>query len=133
MAIPGYDPEDLENVVALADESAGVRVDVVAGVVPDAFDLAASEREAPPDAVSARAELSGVGELAGVETFRIALSYDPAALPADVRPNDVAIVAETAGGRRHLSTTVDRESAVVSAELSQEPLGDAFVAVPDER
>ncbi|WP_290819106.1 hypothetical protein [Halovivax sp.] len=133
MAIPGYDPADLENAVTFADETAGARVDVVAGRVPEAFDVGTGEGDPPSDAVSARVELTGADELAGVEAVRIALSYDPAAMPAGATPEDVTVVAETDDGRRHLSTALHRESETVSAELSGERPADAFVAVVDER
>ena len=133
MAIPGYDPADLEEHVTRTDESTEARVDVVAGVVPDAFDVLPSDADPPDDAVSKPVELINVDGLTAVDSLRLALPYEPSALSDEATPEDVTIVVEREGEWRPLPSTVQRESRSVSAELSEAPGGSTFVAVVGER
>ena len=133
MAIPGYDPADLEESVKRTAADASARVDVVAGVVPDAFDVIPSDAEPPDDAVSEVVELIAVDELTAVDSLRLALVYEPSALPDGASPVDVTIVVEGSDGRRSLASTVHRESGTVSAELSGASGASRFVAVVGEQ
>ena len=133
MAIPGYDPADLEESVTRTDETAGARVDLVAGVVPDAFDIVPSDADPPEDAVSTSVDLIAVDELTAVDSLRLALAYEPSAMPDGASPVDVTIVVEGSDGRRSLASTVHRESGTVSAELSGASGGSRFVAVVGEQ
>jgi len=77
---------------------AQVRVAVVAGVVPDEFDLAKSGREPPVDALADPVDLVALDDLKAVEAVRIALVYDPSGLPPGASPTDVAVAVETEDG-----------------------------------
>jgi len=96
MAIPGYDSS---NVAEYTLESAGARVAVVAGVVPDEFDLAKSGREPPVDALADPVDLVALDDLKAVEAVRIALVYDPRdCRPARVRPTSRSPSKRKTGG-----------------------------------
>jgi len=124
MAIPGYDSS---NVAEYTLESAGARVAVVAGVVPDEFDLAKSGREPPVDALADPVDLVALDDLKAVEAVRIALVYDPSGLPPGASPTDVAVAAETEDGWEPLESTVDLEETTVTAVLNDRPPGSTVV------
>ncbi|MBZ6494709.1 hypothetical protein [Natrinema longum] len=144
MAIPGYDPS---RVAEYTLEQVGARVAVVAGVVPDSFDLAKSSRQPPIDALADPVDLVALEELKAVEAIRIALVYDPAELPPGASPTDVAVAVETGGGSETqraesdavddgwvpLESTVDLEETTVTAVLNDRPPGSTVVAGYDDR
>jgi|GEM_PF-641430 hypothetical protein len=130
MAIPGYDSS---NVAEYTLESAGARVAVVAGVVPDEFDLAKSGREPPVDALADPVDLVALDDLKAVEAVRIALVYDPSGLPPGASPTDVAVAVETEDGWEPLESTVDLEETTVTAVLNDRPPGSTVVAGYDDR
>ncbi|WP_222915106.1 hypothetical protein [Natrinema sp. SYSU A 869] len=130
MAIPGYDSS---NVAEYTLEQVGARVELVAGVVPDAFGLAKSGREPPVDALADPMDLVGLEELKAVEAVRIALVYDPARLPPGASPTDVAVAVETESGWDPLESTVDLEETTVTAVLNDRPPGSTVVAGYDNR
>ncbi|WP_049929250.1 hypothetical protein [Halopiger goleimassiliensis] len=129
MAIPGYDSS---NVAEYTLESAGARVAVVAGVVPEAFGLERSAREPPVDALSSPVDLRGFEELKAIEAVRIRLGYDPSALPPGASPTDVAVAVETDAGWEPLRSTVDLEETTVEAVLNDRPPGSTVVAGYDD-
>ncbi|PCR91657.1 hypothetical protein [Natrinema ejinorense] len=144
MAIPGYDSS---RVAEYTLEQVGARVAVVAGVVPDSFDLAKSSRKPPIDALADPVDLVALEELRAIEAIRIALVYDPVELPPGASPTDVAVAVETGGGsetRRAdgdavddgwvpLESTVDLEETTVTAVLNDRPPGSTVVAGYDDR
>ncbi|WP_226040077.1 hypothetical protein [Natrinema sp. DC36] len=130
MAIPGYDASSVNDYTL---DSAGARVAVVAGVVPDEFDLAKSGREPPVDALADPVDLVALDELKAVEAVRIALVYDPSRLPPGASPTDVAVAVETADGWEPLEATVDLEETTVTAVLNDRPPGSTVVAGYDDR
>ena len=130
MAIPGY---DASTVADYSLEQAGARVALVAGVVPDDFDLAKSGRDPPSDALSAPVDLVALAELKAVEAVRIALVYDPSSLPPGASPTDVAVAVETEDDWELLESTVDLEETTVTAVLNERPSGSTVVAVYDSR
>ncbi len=129
MAIPGYDPS---TVAEYTLEQVGARVDLVAGVVPDAFGLRKSGTEPPVDALADPIDLVALEELKAVEAVRIALVYDPAELPAGASPTDVAVAVETEEGWEPLESTVDLEETTVTAVLNDRPAGSTVVAGYDD-
>ncbi|SEW24597.1 hypothetical protein [Natrinema salifodinae] len=130
MAIPGYDSS---NVAEYTLESAGARVALVAGVVPDEFDLEKSGVEAPVDALADPVDLSAVDELKAIEAVSISLVYDPSRLPPGASPTDVAVAVETEEGWEPLESTVDLEETTVTAVLNDRPPGSTVVAGYDDR
>lgn len=143
MAIPGYDSS---NVAEYTLEHAGARVAVVAGVVPDAFGLAKSDREPPIDALADPVDVVGLEGLKALEAMRIALVYDPAKLPPGASPTDVAVAVETSAasgtqradgdavddGWTPLESTVDLSETTVTAVLNDRPPGSTVVAGYDD-
>ncbi|AFO55526.1 hypothetical protein [Natrinema sp. J7-2] len=129
MTIPGYDSN---TVAEYTLERAGARVELVAGVVPDAFGLRKSGREPPVDALGDPVDLVACEELKAVEAVRIALVYDPSKLPAGASPTDVAIAVETEAGWEPLESTVDLEETTVTAVLNDRPPGTTVVAGYDD-
>ena len=129
MAIPGYDSSAVSE---YALESAGARVDLVAGVVPDAFGLEKSASEPPVDALGDPVDLVACEELKAVEAVRIALVYDPSKLPPGSSPTDVAVAVETDDGWEPLESTVDLEETTVTAVLNDRPPGSTVVAGYDD-
>ncbi|SEQ86038.1 hypothetical protein [Natrinema salaciae] len=141
MAIPGYDSSDVATYTL---EQAGARVELVAGVVPDAFGLAKSGRGPPVDALADPVDLVALEELKAIEAVRIALVYDPAKLPPGASPTDVAVAVETSGGSEShrtdgdggwvpLESTVDLEETTVTAVLNDRPPGSTVVAGYNDR
>lgn len=130
MAIPGYDSS---NVSEYSLENAGARVELVAGVVPDEFDLEKSVSEPPADTLADPVDLVACEELKAVEAVRIALVYDPSRLPPGASPTDVAVAVETDEGWEPLRSTVDLEETTVTAVLNDRPPGSTVVAAYDER
>ncbi|SEH17035.1 hypothetical protein SAMN04487967_2934 [Natronorubrum sediminis] len=129
MAIPGYDSS---SVAEYTLEHAGATVAVVAGVVPDAFDLEKSGRDPPVDGLAAPVDLVGVDELKAVEAISIELVYDPSRLPPGASPTDVSVAVEMAEGWTPLESTVDLESTTVTATLNEHPPGSTVVAGYDD-
>ncbi|WP_226482391.1 hypothetical protein [Natrinema amylolyticum] len=129
MAIPGY---DASNVAEYTLEQVGARVELVAGVVPDGFDLAKSGREPPVDALADPVDLVDLEELKAVEAVRIALVYDPSKLPPGASPTDVAVAVEIEDGWEPLESTVDLEETTVTAVLNDRPPGSTVVAGYDD-
>ncbi|WP_049924270.1 hypothetical protein [Halopiger djelfimassiliensis] len=129
MTIPGYDSS---NIAEFTLESAGARVAVVAGVVPDAFGLAKSAREPPVDALSEPVDLVALDELKAIEAVRVSLVYDPSELPPGASPTDVAVAAETDEGWEPLLSTVDLAETTVEAVLNDRPPGTTVVAGYDD-
>lgn len=129
MAIPGY---DASSVAEYTLEQVGARVELVAGVVPDAFDLAKSGTEPPVDALAAPVDLVALEDVKAVEAVKIALVYDPARLPPGASPTDVAVAVETDEGWEPLESTVDLEETTVTAVLNDRPPGSTVVAGYDD-
>lgn len=130
MAIPGYDSS---NVAEYTLEQVGARVALVAGVVPDEFDLRKSGTEPPVDALADPVDLVALEDLKAVEAVRIALVYDPSELPPGASPTDVAVAVETDDGWEPLESTVDLEETTVTALLNDRPPGSTVVAGYDDR
>ncbi|QLG50051.1 hypothetical protein [Natrinema halophilum] len=128
MAIPGY---DASNVAEYALESAGARVALVAGVVPDEFGLEKSVSEPPAESLADPIDLVDSEDLKAVEAVRIALVYDPSRLPPGASPTDVAVAVETEDGWDRLLSTVDLEETTVTAVLNDRPPGSTVVAAFD--
>ncbi|OLZ42247.1 hypothetical protein A6E15_15295 [Natrinema saccharevitans] len=129
MAIPGYESS---NVAEYTLEQVGARVDLVAGVVPDAFGLRKSGTEPPVDGLADPVDLVALEDLKAIEAVRIALVYDPAELPAGASPTDVADAVETDDGWEPLESTVDLEETTVTAVLNDRPPGSTVVAGYDD-
>ncbi|ELY79307.1 hypothetical protein [Natrinema pallidum] len=129
MPIPGYDSS---AVAEYPLERVGARVDLVAGVVPDAFGLRKSGHEPPVDALADPVDLVAYEELKAVEAVRIALVYDPSKLPPGASPTDVAVAVDTADGWEPLESTVDLEETTVTAVLNDRPPGSTVVARYDD-
>ncbi len=129
MAIPGYDSN---NVAEYTLESAGARVDLVAGVVPDAFGLEKSVSEPPRDSLADPVDLVACEDLKAVEAVRIALVYDPSKLPPGASPTDVTVAVETDEGWEPIHSTVDLEETTVTAVLNDRPPGSTVVAAHDD-
>ncbi|OAQ53280.1 hypothetical protein HTG_07320 [Natrinema mahii] len=129
MTIPGYDSS---TVAEYTLEQVGARVDLVAGVVPDAFGLRKSGREPPVDALADPIDLVACEDLKAIEAVRIALVYDPSKLPAGASPTDVAVAVETEDGWEPLESTVDLEETTVTAVLNDRPPGSTVVAGYDD-
>ncbi|WP_455450006.1 hypothetical protein [Natrinema thermotolerans] len=129
MTIPGYDSS---TVAEYTLEQVGARVDLVAGVVPDAFALRKSGTEPPVDALADPVDLVACEELKAIEAVRIALVYDPSRLPAGASPTDVAVAVETDDGWEPLESTVDLEETTVTAVLNDRPPGSTAVAGYDD-
>lgn len=129
MAIPGYDSS---SVAEYTLEQAGARVELVAGVVPDAFGLAKSGREPPVDALSDPVDLVACEELKAIEAVRIALVYDPSRLPAGASPTDVAVAVAADDEWEPLESTVDLGETTVTAVLNDRPPGTTVVAGYDD-
>ena len=130
MAIPGYDSN---NVAEYTLEQVGARVDVVAGVVPDAFGLEKSADDPPVDALAAPVDLVALDEVRAIEAMQIALVYDPSRLPPGASPTDVAVAVDTGEGWEPLESTVDLEETTVTATLNDRPPGSTVVAGYDDR
>ncbi|ADB59237.1 hypothetical protein Htur_0336 [Haloterrigena turkmenica DSM 5511] len=130
MAIPGYDSS---NVAEYTLEQVGARVDIVAGVVPDAFGLEKSADEPPVDALADPVDLAALDEVKAIEAMRIALVYDPSRLPPGASPTDVAVAVDTDEGWEPLESTVDLEETTVTAVLNDRPPGSTVVAGYDDR
>ncbi|MFA9503057.1 hypothetical protein ACERIM_09760 [Natrinema sp. H-ect1] len=129
MTIPGYDSS---TVAEYTLEQVGARVDLVAGVVPDAFALRKSGTEPPVDALADPVDLVACEDLKAIEAVRIALVYDPSRLPAGASPTDVAVAVETEDGWEPLESTVDLEETTVTAVLNDRPPGSTVVAGYDD-
>ncbi|WP_254762667.1 hypothetical protein [Natrinema marinum] len=129
MAIPGYDSS---NVAEYTLESAGARVDLVAGVVPDGFGLEKSVSEPSADSLAEPVDLVACEDLKAVEAVRIALVYDPSKLPPGASPTDVTVAVETDEGWDPLHSTVDLEETTVTAVLNDRPPGSTIVAAYEE-
>lgn len=144
MVIPGY---DAGNVAEFTHESAGARVAVVAGVVPETFGLERSDRDPPIDALSTPVHLRGVDGLKAIEAVRISLAYDPSGLPPGASPTDVAVAVETSvasetqradgeavdeKGWEPLESTVDLAETTVETVLNDRPPGSTVVAGYDD-
>ncbi|WP_254766416.1 hypothetical protein [Salinilacihabitans rarus] len=132
MTIPGYDPDDVAEVELEREADAvDARVSVVAGVVPEAFAVEASDADPPPGALSPPVDLVGLDGLAGVEALRIELAYDPSKLPPGASPTDVAVAVVAGDDREVLDSEVDLDGATVSAVLADRPPGETVAAVHD--
>ncbi|THE65523.1 hypothetical protein D8Y22_07370 [Salinadaptatus halalkaliphilus] len=129
MAIPGY---DANSVAEYALDAAGARVAIVAGVVPDSFELTRASRDPPVDALSSPVTLEALEELKAIEAIRIRLTYDPSQLPPGASPTDVAVAVETEDDWVPLESTVDLEETVVEAVLNDRPSGSTVVAGYDD-
>ncbi|SDR31264.1 hypothetical protein [Natronobacterium texcoconense] len=130
MAIPGYD----SNSVAEATlDRVGARIAVVAGVVPDEFDLERSGTEPPVDALSEPVSITELDGLKAVEAVRLTLAYDPSKLPPGASPTDVAVAVRTDDGWEPLESTTDLEETTVTAVLNDRPPGSTIVAGYDDR
>ncbi|WP_254522021.1 hypothetical protein [Natrinema caseinilyticum] len=129
MVIPGYDASTVDE---YALESAGAHVALVAGVVPDEFGLERSVSEPPADSLAEPVDLVACEELKAIEAVRIALAYDPSALPPGASPTDVAVAVETGDDWDRLHSTVDLEETTVTAVLNDRPPGSTVVAAYDE-
>ncbi|MGQ3412636.1 hypothetical protein ACT4ML_10305 [Natrinema sp. LN54] len=129
MAIPGYDSS---SVAEYTLEQAGARVELVAGVVPDAFGLAKSGREPPVDALGDPVDLVACEELKAIEAVRIALVYDPSRLPPGASPTDVAVAVDADDGWEPLESTVDLGETTVTSVLNDRPPGTTVVAGYDD-
>lgn len=130
MTIPGYDSS---NVAEYTLEQVGARVDVVAGVVPDAFGLAKSADDPPVDALADPVDLVALEEVRAIEAMQIALVYDPSRLPPGASPTDVAVAVDTDEGWEPLESTVDLEETTVTSILNDRPPGSTVVAGYDDR
>ncbi|MFC4248569.1 hypothetical protein ACFOZ7_16815 [Natribaculum luteum] len=130
MAIPGYDPADVENALLEREtEGAGASASIVAAGVPDEFDLVASDLETPADALTDPVDLVGLDDVTGLDALRVVLEYDPSELPPGASPTDVAVAVETESERVVLDSAVDLEETTVSATTTERPPGQTFVAV----
>ncbi len=133
MAIPGYDPADVENALLEREtEGAGASASIVAAGVPDEFDLVASDLESPADALTDPVDLVGLDDVTGLDALRVVLEYDPSELPPGASPTDVAVAVETESERVVLDSAVDLEETTVSATTTERPPGRTFVAVNAE-
>ena len=133
MAIPGYDPEDVEQAL-LERETGDVdgNVSVVAAVVPEEFGLERRPAEAPSGALSDPVELTGVDGLEGLDVLQVELAYDPTELPPGASPTEVAVAVETDAGWESLNSDVDLEDATVTATTTERPAGTTLVAIHDQ-
>lgn len=130
MAIPGYDPDDIEEFLLEREgDRTNARASVAAGTVPEAFALVESDAEAPEGALSDPVDVVGLEGLANLDAVQFALEYDPGALPDGPAEADVAVAVVTADGLEVLDSTVDREESRVSATVTERPRGDTVVAV----
>ncbi len=133
MAIPGYDPEDIEEAL-LERETGDVdgQVSIVAAVVPEELGLREHDVEPPANALSDPVELTGIAGVEGLEAIQVELAYDPAGLPPGASPTDVAVAVEVDAGWESLDSDVDLEHTTVAATLTDRPAGTTLVTVHDD-
>lgn len=130
MAIPGYDPDDIAEFLLERETGApGASAAVAAVTVPASFGLVESDRERPERALSDPVEVTGLEDVNGFDALRIAIEYDPGALPAAAGPTDVTIAVETGDGFEAIDSEVDADETVVEAILAERPPGGTMVAV----
>lgn len=133
MAIPGYDPEDVEEfLLERASGDVDGSVSIVAAVVPQEVRLEESDAEPPGESLSEPVELTGLEGVEGLDAIQVELAYDPAALPPGASPTDVAIAVSTDAGWEPLQSEVDLEHATVAATTSDRLPGTTFVAIYDD-
>lgn len=133
MAIPGYDPEDIERfrLERARQDGTDGQVSVVAENVPDAFGLEDSDADPPAEALSEPVEVVGLEDARGIEAIEITLEYDPSGLPQGASPTDVAVLLSTGEEWERVHSEVDLEATQVSALLTETPPGETAVAVHD--
>ena len=131
MAIPGYDPEDVERFLLEREREGGTdgSVSVVAERIPDTFGLEESDADPPVAALSDPVEIVGLEDAEGIEAVEIALDYDPTGLPPGASPTDVGVLVGTGETWEGVHSEVDLEETAVSALLTEKPLGQTVVAV----
>lgn len=133
MAIPGYDPEDIEEFLLEREPGdVGGNASIVAAVVPQAFGLAESDADPPSHALSDPVELTGLDDVEGLDALQVELAYDPSGLPPGASPTDVAVAVATGGGWEPLPSDVDLDDATVAATTTDRPPGSTLVAVHDD-
>lgn len=133
MAIPGYDPDDIEEfVLERESERAGAEASVVAVNVPETFAIEASDADGPPNAVGDPVDLVDVESVEGVDAIRVTLAYDESSLPPDASREAVAIAVATDDGFEVVDSKVDPEEGEVSAVFTDRPSGRTLLAVHDE-
>lgn len=133
MAIPGYDPDDIEEFrLEREADAVAARASVVAATVPDTFGLEPSDSEVPESSLTEPVDVVGLGGVSGLDAMRIAIEYDPSTLPPEADPTDVAIAVATDDGFETLDSAVDLETANVRAVLTELPPGETVVAIHDD-
>lgn len=133
MAIPGYDPDDIEQfLLERGTDDVDGTVSIVATDVPQGVGLEESNAETPSGALSDPVELTGFDAVEDIDAIQVELAYDPSVLPAGASPTDVAVAVATDTGWETLDSDVDLEEATVVATTTDRPVGTTLVAVHDD-